>query len=201
MVYMKNHATRAVKGFYRDQDLLDKLAWTVHESPSLDGATKDEVRRRFRQWVQHTAKADPTEVPPDIALEAKEYMLLGHARMRYCIHVDAECLASIPGGDIATENITRLDAGVVNLIRADESWQCPDFDRFDWSTHVAPDPEAGEWETHWDEGEPEIEGSRLHDVGWMRVNIPALYPDIYSLLDEDHMWDVGYMRPPEITRH
>jgi len=93
---MKKHAMRSIKGFYEDEKLFSMLAWTVHESLSLDGATKDDIRRRFRHWVQNDAEPDPTDFPTDIGPRYANLNLIGHARMRYCIHVNAECFASIP---------------------------------------------------------------------------------------------------------
>lgn len=74
----------------------------------------------------------------------------------------------------------------VNVVRADEDWDQPDFDRFDWKNYESSkarnvenrggDENEDEDEDDYDEGEPEIEGSRLHDVGRMMVNVTSLVP-------------------------
>jgi len=167
--------------------LADRLDWRVQEdSTGLQGASKDEVRRRFRRLVA-----------TELAVEegrGGEAVLDENPRFNYCVHVDAESMRSVlePGdGDPDEEEL----GGYVNLVRADEGWSAPDFDKFDWSTHV-PGPE----DDPYDEGEEEIEGSRLADVGWMKVSVDELIPELYTTLTQNHLWDNYYLRPPEIMR-
>ena len=41
------------------------------------------------------------------------------------------------------------------------------------------------------------EGCTSHDVGWTRVSVDGLVPDVYETLLNDHMWDTFYVRPNE----
>ena len=52
--------------------------------------------------------------------------------------------------------------------------------------------------TTYDEGESEIEGSRLSDVGWMMVKVDSLIPETYATLIKGFMWDNIYCRPPQV---
>lgn len=94
--------------------------------------------------------------------------------------------------------------GYVNIVRADETWDLPDFDRFDWKSYKALDADKDdhededEDEDNYDEGEPEIEGSRLYDVGWMMVDATSLVPAAYSAFIKSSSWDRLYCRLPKI---
>lgn len=95
--------------------------------------------------------------------------------------------------------------GYVNLIRADRSWDHPDFSVFDWARWDPERRERGaevdeedEEEEMYDEREPEIEGCRLADVGWMKVSVNDLLPSLYFPFVDDSRWDYFYLRPPTI---
>lgn len=45
-------------------------------------------------------------------------------------------------------------------------------------------------------GKEEVEGSKLSNVGWMKVCVDGLIPDVYATLTSPHMWDNMYCRPP-----
>lgn len=92
-------------------------------------------------------------------------------------------------------------------MKADPNWLYPDFDRFDWQKHEAelqrqkdgnPDSYDEDAAGEYDEREPEIEGSRLYDVGWMRVKLYTLIPHLYQILIGPHSWDTVHSRPPEV---
>lgn len=177
---------------YCTPELAASIDWNVQEDPALDGASKDEVRRRFKQWV--ASDACRTEFPADMDASRLQCLLAENPRYNYCIHVDADSLDSVinrgpPPTEPDMENIS-----YVNLIRADDAWEALDFDRCDWSRRkLVPDQE----EDPFDEGEPEVEGSRLSDVGWMKVSPDGLVPGVYDILTRSAMWDVFYCRPPQ----
>jgi hypothetical protein len=102
-------------------------------------------------------------------------------------------------------------------VRADESWDLPDFDHFDWTKYEAEqkprgasndgaieaDEDDDEYDDEYDEddyneGHPEIEGSRLADVGWMKVRAGHLI-SAYSTLFRGWLWDDIYSRPPQVV--
>ena len=171
-------------------DLMKQLDWRVQEDPKeLDGASKDEVRRRFRQLVSQRLR--PEESDPETSHMAKQE----NPRWNFCVHVDKESLESIlrdlPDGRIDHLRRQRY----VNLIRADSDWEDIDYDHFDWSKHKPPeDPE--EDDPH-DENEVEVEGSRRYDVGWMKVQVDDLIPGLYDNLIQCHSWDSIYVRPTD----
>lgn len=78
----------------------------------------------------------------------------------------------------------------VNLI--DVSWAPPDPATYDWEamgkTPGVDDPA--------DEGEAEVEGSKLYDVGWMKVNAVMLAPRTYNVMGGSG-WHANYRRPPK----
>lgn len=82
----------------------------------------------------------------------------------------------------------------MNLIRADMSWDGPD-----WASHKPP--ESDEEDDPHNEREEEIEGSRQYEVGWMTVRAEALIPCLYSVLIKHHFWDHIYARPPEVSAY
>lgn len=181
-------------------DLIGSYDWNVQEDSALDGAAKDEVRRRFRQL---RASLFQDESAADLEDFKKQALMRENPRYNYCIHVDAEALHAVLQrvSDFFESPIT----GHVNLMRADASWEMPNFDRFDWVKYKyeqkgqkaddGPDDEDGEGdeddedeeEDDYDEGEPEIEGSRLFDVGWMIVKVDPLIPETYATLIKGFM--------------
>jgi hypothetical protein len=44
---LNRHKDAVLRDDYQTPDLIGSYAWNVQEDPALDGATKDEVRRRF----------------------------------------------------------------------------------------------------------------------------------------------------------
>ena len=116
-------------------------------------------------------------------------LLYENPRYKYCIRVDAEAMQSVPNGPPPTE-LDLLAVSYVHLIRADYSWcaseeECAQLP----ATSVEGDHRYG--------CEPETEGRTTCDVGWMKVSVDGLVPDVYELLVKDQMWDVFYVRPNE----
>lgn len=206
MSRLDQHRDRILRDHYRTPDLVDSYDWDVQHDPTLHGATKDEVRRRFKQWRATNSQA---EVPDHLEGYKRAALLRENPRYNYCIHVDAEAMQSVLEQSAAYIDAGAALIGYVNLIRADESWDLPDFDRFDWSVNrpLNRDVPRNEDEVdgdvdeddEYDEGELDIEGSRLHDVGWMKVKVESLLPEMYATLVKGFMWDKLYRRPPTIV--
>ena len=112
---------------YDSPNLAGSLDWNVQEDQSLDGASKDEVRRRFKQWVASSARA---EFPSDLDADKTRFLPIENPRYNYCIHVDRASLNSVVKHASQPDQPDLKKRGWVNLIRADESWDYPDFDRF-----------------------------------------------------------------------
>jgi hypothetical protein len=211
---LKDHQTELLRETYRADDLVPSWDWIVQEDPALDGATKDEVRRRYRQLRTSLVEA---EVPDDIADFKKQALGRESPRYNFCIHVGSEALESVLREGFTYTTGTNPTTSHVNLVRVDDGWDLPDFDRFDWAKYeaekVAGKEQGGESsdgaveeddedydddeDDEYDDLQPEVEGSRLTDVGWMKVRADSLI-QAYSLLQKVWMWDNFYTRPPQV---
>jgi hypothetical protein len=165
---------------YDDEHLAQTLDWNVQQdSSSLNHATKDQVRDKFRAWVATDARLEmPTSA--EHQQQTLEMLLYDNPRYKYCIHVDAESMQSVLDGPPPTEPDFH-GVGYVNLIRADDCWE---------------ERDKGPAEYH-DEREPELGGRTSFDVGWMKVPADRLVPEVYESLVDDFMWDCSYVRPNE----
>ena len=151
-----NERARGSLNFHSTPELFEKLDWAVQSDPStLDGATRDTVRARFRNWV-----AEQTSQLPD----PQDINVTWNQRFRYCIYVDATVLESVVKN--APRPPQRDLAGV----------GCVDVISKEWDERAAQEE---------DEEEEDIEGYKTYDVGWMKVSIDGLVPRIYMLLGED----------------
>ncbi|KAL8909497.1 MAG: hypothetical protein Q9207_000177 [Kuettlingeria erythrocarpa] len=94
-------------------EVANSLEWTFVSDPiTLDGASRDQLRRRFRAWA---AEAGRTE-QPRAADHEKNWNGLRSQRYTYFVQVDEEALRSVVDADPSD----RWDVGWVNLVRADE---------------------------------------------------------------------------------
>ena len=170
---------------YDDELLAQSLDWNVQQDPSLDHATTDQVRGRFKAWVATNARAE-MPISPD-QQHKLQGLLYENPRYKYCIRVDAEAMKSVLDGPPPAEPDLRA-ISYVHLIRADQAWDVWE-EECALATQIEHDPR--------NEGEPEIEGRTSSDVGWMKVSVDGLVPEVYELLVRDQMWDVFYVRPNE----
>lgn len=178
------HKDDALIDKYDDKYLAHHLDWNVQQDPSLDRATKDQVRERFRTWVATDAR---TEFPTSADYQDKIHRLLHeNPRYKYCVHVDAESMQSVLDGPPPTEPDLH-GVSHVNLIRADYAWEAGEKESAKLRDEGEPQ----------DEGEPELEGRTSRDVGWMRVAVQGLVPEVHETLVNDMMWAVFYVRPNE----
>ena len=94
-------------------EVANSLEWTFVSDPTtLDGASRDQLRRRFRAWA---AEAERTE-QPRAADHEKNGNGLRSQRYTYFVQVDEEALRSV----VDANPSDRWDVGWVNLVRADE---------------------------------------------------------------------------------
>jgi len=188
--FMQNLNARkdaVLRDTYDDEDLAQHLDWNVQQDPSLDHATKDEVRDRFKAWVATDARAEmPTSAEYRDRLQG---LLYENPRYKYCIHVDAEAMQSVLDGPPPTKPDLR-GVSYVNLIRAEQAWE-------GWEKESTQSSTTREGDDQRDEGEPKIEGRTSRNVGWMKVSIEGLVPEVYETLVKDQMWDNFYVRPNE----
>ena len=157
--------------------LLESLELTVREDRSLfNGASKAFVRNHFNNWtVSEEAKA---EQPSATFFGNKNGSPRGvSTRYTFPIHVDAASLHSVVHAAPQPPQYDMEGIGYVNVL--DCHWG--DLD---------PEDE--------DESEEPVEGCRLYDVGWIKVRVERLVPDIYKDLLEHHHWYNYFKRPPEV---
>lgn len=157
---------------YNGADIMARLAWTVVEDRSLlDGATADEVRDHWLEWVQTAAEREQG------APEGRS------ARYRYCIQVDTESLKSVVHDAVTPPAYDHEHKGFANLI--------------DRVGHLDDDSDS-EVEDEGTDTSGRARNRYRHDLGWMRINYDGLYPGWYCLVDNSP-WPVFYRRPPEIA--
>jgi hypothetical protein len=180
--------------------LHERLSWTVVEDASLEGATTAQVREAFEKWIfspqagseisanlrQLRRIYPPSHDQEDVKVTSR---VLIAPRYHYCIQVDDIALNSMLKHGMDDESSDYR--GHVNLINVY------------WSISDPNDPEhkdAEELEYNLiDQGQPPIEGCRMHDVGWMRCDVGGMLSTLYSYLVQDGNWiDWYYRRPPLI---
>ncbi|KAI6839556.1 hypothetical protein KC332_g6544 [Hortaea werneckii] len=150
----------------------DRLEWTfVDDEASLDGASKNQLRARFRQWA---TEAISTENP-----RAEHHQIFAVPRYRYLIQVDEQSLRSV----VSSPALDPLGKGYVNFVDSQ------------WTQSSGDDDDASEED---EEGYELIEGCAEEDVGWMKIAaimIDASFYDIASSFAYGG-WLVYYKRPP-----
>jgi len=159
------------------------------------------VRTVFREWVA-------SQMPPGVVSQHEDLPLspLQHQnpRFTYCIHVDSALLESLNSRAPPYEcPSVHGECAFVNLVTGDDMHEldtqtrrhqarCP------WDHPDYGDTLDGEDTDPWDEGEEEVEGCKLYDVGWAKVGVASLYPEVYAMLIDDNRWHTHYCRPPGI---
>jgi hypothetical protein len=147
--------------------------WRFVEDPALlDGASKTQLRARFKQWRTQVA---PKDTPRD-----QHGRFWYDAQFRYFIQVDSQSLQDLQDWG--------WDGGSVNLIDADwqsitERWPDEDFS------------DDGELSY-----EP-VEGCTEEHVGWMMIAGPAISAKLWGDEMYDTLWYVYYRRPGDILYH
>ncbi|KAG8625401.1 hypothetical protein KVT40_007152 [Elsinoe batatas] len=151
-------------------DLMDTLDWAVQETPELEGASKEEIRRRFRDW-------------------ASEHADLSSPRSSFCIMVDQDCIDATLGAPAPPEYDSEHKAFVYII---DKNWRQRHYeDNVDGASGGGKDPA--------DEGFDPLDGCRMDDVGWMKLAVSHVAPRAFSILD-DPGWEGAYRRPPKVVR-
>lgn len=185
----------------RSDGLMRRLDWVLMSDKALfENASKGEIRQHFRAWAKDTKIQ--LEDQGAGAMDGSDWQDEGFApglRHQFCLHVDGEVLQRAmrfadlqKNGNASLRDIEACQA-YVNMI--DGSWEEPTREDEGYNPEVMPEDPA-------DEGETEIEGCKLYDVGWMKVDIRAVPTSVYYLLQPGDTWDpLLYQRPPAIGRH
>ncbi|CAJ2502251.1 Uu.00g096450.m01.CDS01 [Anthostomella pinea] len=156
--------------------LLEQYArWTVVEDESLlDGASKDQVRRRFVAWRDRHSDS-VFQWPPPRARQP---------RFAYCLYVDQKCLDTLHPHVEAKSAANRRDRPPPPLVAA----------------VIDGDFHEGRFDSHAREGEtyPPVEGCAKKYVGWQYYSARCL-AGLYENLQIEHMDGYfSYQRPPAI---
>ncbi|KAM0272159.1 hypothetical protein ACHAQH_008836 [Verticillium albo-atrum] len=186
------------------EELWHDLLWTVIEDrDSLDGAPKDVIRARFREWV--AARSVERDGPGgDAPCLTKDI-----PRFRYCIYVDQASMLSLTAEPTQSARQWLLDGEVViidgthghhdedihRLRSPNKKGVEEDEDREDDAS------ESEESEDIPDEEYSLIEGNSAEDVGWTYISVIRLigqYEEWHNLGTDWEMWDWVYRgRRPE----
>ncbi|KAK5705770.1 hypothetical protein LTR17_021359 [Elasticomyces elasticus] len=167
------------------EDLVEFLDIPVHEDAELEGASKDVVRRRFKTWLATDAHRERLHA------DAKIIDIGGRGttpRYLFCLHVDEEALRSvIPIHDDTSTPDETIDirdrGGFLNLIDANWALPCEEEAEEMRREHEVEDP--------YDEGFEAVDGCRMQDVGWMRVDIRLVMPGFYAEVLHGY-WEFNY---------
>lgn len=203
--------------YYHGLDLLEEDCFklTVLEDASkFDGASVQLVREHFREWRKHAVKEDQGTSEEIEARRVKpepgyHTLVPSHGygscdvavRYRFCVKIDEAALQSI----VSPEREECYGDAWVNLIEADwnleaaaaeveEAREQARIDHIDMGGTL----EDFDFEEY-AEVFPEIDGSIVENVGWMKVQYNALIPGFYSHLQDPCMLEIKYYRPPEIA--
>lgn len=158
-------------------ELSDSLEWTfVEDRVTLDGASKDQLVSRFKQWAPEALKTEQPRV------KDHRFGTWGIPRYTYFIYVDKGALRSVVYDAPQAPKPDLDGVGYVNFVNAD------------WKPLGELGIAAGEDDVH----EP-IDGCTEEDVGWMKIASHMVGTGFYeSTIGYPDCWYVFYERPPEI---
>ncbi|KAK5993962.1 hypothetical protein PT974_07400 [Cladobotryum mycophilum] len=171
---MKEQIRNELDRYGREELLMQYLSFTVIEDPSLEGASKDDIRKRFADWVAENNFDHP--------------YLRGHPfpglsrnpipRFTHCLYVDQKCLDTLPIYE------AWRDTGRAGI------------DLFVTSVIIDLDCKAG---GRGRGGFPEVDGCTKSYPGWMYMCVDCI-PEIYNTLSFEGLMDgyKSYARPPLI---
>ena len=159
-----------------------KQIWTVVEDRErLENATKSDVRRMFKDWVNspEAAAEQPNAITPPSVVRLSRYL--------YCMHVDEESLRSV---------LDDSDDWHVNIVERD--WVLEEEQGEEEENEEGEDPDAEEFDDEEAEILPEIEGCTEEDVGWTKASQGILVGRYVELCDHNFWYDYS-TRPPQIA--
>lgn len=210
----------------------------IHDDASIfNHVSKSFIREHFRSWIKQLEGSNKRDFHRlrkhgELQEQSCSWPLVGDTpRMSYCIHVDAEALASVVEFGATTSQLdygretpseqhesntnahkidkhtdhcsaasampnAHLDIPSVNLI--DAAWTGTNPDTLTSYDYFAPPDTYDEISVA--EHFPEIDGSTLEDVGWMKVAMKDVRLEVYGTIAENerHYQEMLYVRPPSI---
>ncbi|PVI00152.1 hypothetical protein DM02DRAFT_527606 [Periconia macrospinosa] len=180
-------------------DLLQKGCFeltVIADAGKLEGASTSFVRRHFQTWCEHalTEEQGTREETERRSQISSPWDSGSPVRYEFCVQVDEDSMRSINRED------DKLGAWV-RLIR--RNWD-PDAARLlrerDRESRV-DDEELDDDIDDMDEEEeyPAVEGCTEEDVGWMKMQLVGLIPELYANLRNPDSWHTYYLRPPHVS--
>jgi hypothetical protein len=170
----------------RDPDVppavLRAMDWTfISDRPTLDGASREQLRERFRAWRETAVQAEnPRRDPADTVMGQ---------RYRYFLQVDEESLQSVVEGDGDT-----LDGSWVNFVRCDD-----EMDKYIQTLEEDKERDAREPRDQEDEGLGTSEPPKPEDEWWMMISTDMIHLDFYTTMVAPlEIWWIYYREPPEV---
>jgi hypothetical protein len=159
------HKTEQHLKTLKAEDLRDTLEMTVKEDrQTLDGATADQVRNIFNQWVQSDeAKAENNNTPYEALFQFPRY--------KYCVYVDADAIDSVVRRAPQPPEFDFDEIGYVNLVRLVHE---------DYIEGI-----SGNLSDYDDYEDDEEDFTKMNDV---KVPLCYTYAESYGSLDNDATW-------------
>ena len=191
--------TRWSLHFYKAEELIHTINWDVRDDlPALDGVSKDFVRQHFRKWVLGPATAQETEGEDAFPVWrwSHGYRHAPVSRYRYCVYVDEDVLRSVLDADDGIRNFEGELQGYLDVL--DAEWEPPT--QQPETNDSVTDQNDGEDEVYdpVDDGEEPVDGCKLYNVGWMRIESTCLMPTAYAMFNIG-AWHINYQRPPTVV--
>jgi hypothetical protein len=121
------------------------------------------------------------------------------ARYKRYIYADTETIDSVITGDPpkppGTPVVKRTRPEQIAFVKVVDSADEMEIEQL--GPDDIDDPELLRKHNEGDEGYPPIDGSKRHDVGWMKAAACKLIPKTYHILTA-HEWEDAYVRHPDI---
>ncbi|KAH6706369.1 hypothetical protein BKA61DRAFT_138235 [Leptodontidium sp. MPI-SDFR-AT-0119] len=163
-------------------ELADGLEWTfIEDRATLDGASKDQLRSRFKQWASEALKTEQPRVEDPLSTA------YGNPRYTYFIHVDESALKSMVYGG---PQPPKMDGrrGYVNFVDAE------------WKPLSEIKSDLGIVDEAEDEVHEPIDGCTEENVGWMRIALHMVGAEFYELMMGNRdVWYTVYKRSPQVS--
>ena len=162
------------------QIVADGIDWTFVSDPTtLDGASRNALRKRFQSWV---ADAEPAEQSGLIPSRLAQHNLKS-SRYTYFVQVDEASLRSVVDADPADD----LDPGWVNLVRCAEGLD----------DNLSPEGQIAQEEY---KRELAKEGEEYISENWIMLAASSMSVDFYASLNSiSESWYMHYSQPPNLV--
>ncbi|KAK0624164.1 hypothetical protein B0T14DRAFT_517608 [Immersiella caudata] len=161
--------------------LLPYMAWKpMEDREKFKGATKDEIREFFRDWIhERSEERDGPGAGAD-----NEDLIRWSPRYKVCMYVDKEVMEGA-----AIKTLTFMPDGPRVHVKGKGILIDAQYDEHDRDVLIR----AAE------EFEP-VEGRRRWDVGWMEFNLRGVHMIYETLCKSEEEWanPYFYKRPPRI---